>query len=617
MKKIIFLILFFFTASLLAKESSSASTFDVFIDQQIEVEAAFYDQNLSLDDKVDIKKKQENDYRNFFLQYATDKKKNLAQKHPYRDEISRIQIRMNNNKYQGNNNAVKRDEILLTNYSTRNGIRETLNDVIRQTGNNSIKFFKDKVNEIIEKSFSIYKPLDKSNYLTTDQNQTSPIVQSINLAFQKQTYLNNVANTFSSELVENAPIIYRTARISGSKFLCFVNNINSSSIGQKFNNYLSPLQLDSAKLILIISMIIFIIILQFIINFIVNRILHYHKLSDDDIEYIHKHIMNIFNLITSLVVINFTLVVLLGFDSQSISISKVFATLYVILIALLLYRITDTVAYLKIEQMKKSKVLRNEVINLTIKVIHGLIILVAVIAILKIAGINLTALLSGLGIAGAAVAFAAKDSIANIFGSLSILLGDVFEQGDWIETKDVNGTVVEIGLRATTIRTFDNALLSIPNSNLSDTAVTNWSRRTVGRRIKMSIGVTYESDFADIKKAVDDIRSMLKNNPDISQEATSGRYSAGRAAKLVSADDYKGIKNTQLVYMDAFTDSSVNILIYCFSSSVDWAEWLRVKEDVMYKIEDILMNNDLEFAYPTMMLHKAKYDQEDREIKKS
>ncbi len=615
MKKIILFLCLFFSISLLANDTNS--TFDVFIDQQIEVEAKFYDQNLSLDDKVDIKKKQENDYRNFFLQYATDKKKNLAQKHPYRDEISRIQIRMNNNKYQGNNNAVKRDEILLTNYSTRNGIRETLNDVIRQTGNNSIKFFKDKVNEIIEKSFSIYKPLDKSNYLTTDQNQTSPIVQSINLAFQKQTYLNNVANTFSSELVENAPIIYRTARISGSKFLCFVNNINSSSIGQKFNNYLSPLQLDSAKLILIISMIIFIIILQFIINFIVNRILHYHKLSDDDIEYIHKHIMNIFNLITSLVVINFTLVVLLGFDSQSISISKVFATLYVILIALLLYRITDTVAYLKIEQMKKSKVLRNEVINLTIKVIHGLIILVAVIAILKIAGINLTALLSGLGIAGAAVAFAAKDSIANIFGSLSILLGDVFEQGDWIETKDVNGTVVEIGLRATTIRTFDNALLSIPNSNLSDTAVTNWSRRTVGRRIKMSIGVTYESDFADIKKAVDDIRSMLKNNPDISQEATSGRYSAGRAAKLVSADDYKGIKNTQLVYMDAFTDSSVNILIYCFSSSVDWAEWLRVKEDVMYKIEDILMNNDLEFAYPTMMLHKAKYDQEDREIKKS
>ncbi len=615
MKKIILFLYLFFSISLLANDTNS--TFDVFIDQQIEVEAKFYDQNLSLDDKVDIKKKQENDYRNFFLLYATNKKKNLAQKHPYRDEISRIQIRMNNNKYQGNNNAVKRDEILLKNYSIRNGIRETLNNVIRQTGNNSVKYFKDKVNEIIEKSFSGYKPLDKSNYLTTDQNQTSPIVQSINLALQKNTYLNNVSNTFSSELVENTSVIYRTARISGSKFLCFVNRVNSSPAGQKLNTYLSPLHLDSAKVILILSMIIFIIVLQYIINFLVDAFMRHRKLSDEDIDYINTHIMKIFNLLTTLVIINFTLVVLLGFDSQSVNISKIFALLYVVLIALLLYRITDTVAYFKIEKMKDSKVLKNEVINLTIKVVHGLIIVVAVIAILEILGINLTALLSGLGIAGAAIAFAAKDTIANIFGSLSILLGDVFEQGDWIETKDVNGTVVEIGLRATTIRTFDNALLSIPNSNLSDTAVTNWSRRTVGRRIKMSIGVTYESDFADIRKAIDDIRSMLKNNPDISQETTSGRYRAGRAAKLVSTEDYKGIKNTQLVYMDAFTDSSIKILIYCFSSSVDWAEWLRVKEDVMYKIEDILVKNNLEFAYPTMMLHKAEYGQKDREVKKS
>ncbi len=613
MKKFVLLLLLLCATSLLADDNN---TFDTFIDKQIDVEAKFYDQNLSLDDKVDIKKKQGKNYQNFFLQYATDKKKNLAQKHPYRDEINRIQIRMNNNRYQGNTNAVKRDEILLKNYSTRNGIRETLNDVLRQTGSNSVKFFKDKVNEIIEKSFSVYKPLDKSKYLTADQNQTSPIVQSINAAFQKQTYLNNVANTFSAELVENAPIIYRTARISGSKFLCFVNNINSSPAGQKFNTYLSPLHLDSAKLILIVSMIVFIYIFQLIINFIVNRILHYHKLSDDDIEYIHKHIMNIVTMITSLAVINFTLIVLMNFDSQTINITKVFAVLYVLLIALLLYRITDTVAYLKIEQMKESKVLRNEVVNLTIKVVHGLIILVAVIIILKIFGVNLTTLLSGLGIAGAAVAFAAKDSIANIFGSLSILLGDVFEQGDWIETKDVNGTVVEIGLRATTIRTFDNALISTPNSTLSSTAVTNWSRRSIGRRIKMSVGVTYESNFEDIRKAIDDIREMLKNHPGIAQETTSG-YSAGRTARLVSTLDYKGIKNTQLVYMDEFKDSSISILVYCFSSTVNWDEWLRVKENVMYKIEDILQQNNLEFAYPTMMLHQTKSDQLDEEIKKS
>ncbi|MEA3418063.1 MAG: mechanosensitive ion channel family protein [Campylobacterota bacterium] len=614
MKKIILFLLLFSASFLLANDSGN--TFDDFIDKQIKVEAKFFDQNLSLDDKVKIKKKQGGDYQNFFLQYATDKKKNLKQNNPYRDEMNRLQIRMNSNKYEGNTNAAMRDDLLLKGYSMRNSIRNTLNDILLQTDSNSKTFFKDKVNEIIEEFFSTYNPLDKSKYLSADQNLSSPIVQSLHSAIQNLSYLENVASTFSSELVENSSLIYRTARISDSKFLFFVNQINSSPFGQKLNTYLSSLNLDSAKLILVLSMIVFTIVLQYIINFLINYYLHHHNLKDEDIKYIHTHIIKIFTIITSLIVIHFTLVVFLGFDSQSINISKLFAVLYVILISLLLYRITDTVAYLKIERMKKSKVLRNEVINLTIKVIHGAIIIVAIIAILKIAGVNLTALLSGLGIAGAAVAFAAKDSIANVFGSISILLGDVFEQGDWIETKDVNGTVVEIGLRATTIRTFDNALISIPNFNLSDTAVTNWSRRSIGRRIKMSVGVTYESDFGDIKKAIDDIREMLKNNPDIAQKTTSG-YSAGRRARLVSTEDYKGVKNTTLVYMDEFADSSINILIYCFSRTVDWAEWLRVKEDVMYKIEDILTRNNLEFAYPTMMLHQASQVEETGEIKKS
>ena len=610
MKKIIFLFLFFFTASLLAKESSSASTFDAFIDQQIKDEAAFFDQNLSLDDKVKLKRKQGNNYQVFFLQYATDKKKNLAETNPYRDEMNRIQIRMNNNQYLGNTNAVLRDEVLLKNYTTRKEMREALNDVMKQAGSNSVKFFSDKVNEIIEKFYSAYKPLDTSKYQTADQNQSSPIVESINAALQEQTYLDNVANTFSSELVENRSMIYRTVKIADSKYLHTLNVINTSSFGQALNAFIAPLGFDSAKLLLVLSMIVFIVLLKYIIDFLIDRFLHYRKINEDDIEYIHKHIMNIVTSITALAVIHFTLVVFLNFDSQTINITKLFSILYVLLITLLLYRITNTVAYLKIEQMKKSKVLRNEVINLSIKVIHSIIVVVALIAILKIFGVNLTTLLSGLGIAGAAVAFAAKDSIANIFGSISILLGDVFEQGDWIETKDVNGTVVEIGLRATTIRTFDNALISIPNFNLSDNAVTNWSRRSVGRRIKMSIGVTYESDFGDIKKAIDDIREMLSNNSDIAQKTTGG-YSVGRAARLVSTEDYKGVKNTTLVYMDEFADSSINILVYCFSRTVDWAEWLKVKEDVMYQIEDILQKNNLEFAYPTMMLHRAGQEQED------
>ena len=264
------------------------------------------------------------------------------------------------------------------------------------------------------------------------------------------------------------------------------------------------------------------------------------------------------------------------------------------------------------ESIRQSKILKNEVINLSIKVINSLIVLIAFIAILKIIGVDLTAVLSGLGIAGAAVAFAAKDSISNIFGSISILIGDVFEQGDWIETKDVSGTVVEIGLRASTIRTFDNALISIPNSNLANDGVKNWSRRSIGRRIKMNIGLTYQSDFDDIRQAIADIRAMLKEHSGIANENT-GYKNAYRQAKLVSSEDFKGVKRTTLVYMDEFSDSSINILVYCFSRTVDWAEWLEVKEDVMYKIAEILNKNNLEFAYPTLTVHQVEeiYTKED------
>jgi len=363
--------------------------------------------------------------------------------------------------------------------------------------------------------------------------------------------------------------------------------------------------LDAGKIILLLAVIILILIIQFIVRLIVNHFLKHYKLKEDDIEYIQSHITKIFNTITSLLIIHLILVVTLGIDSKSINISKVFSVLYVILSAVMLYRITNTIAYIKMEAIKQSKVLKNEVVNLTIKVINGLIILIAFILILKISGVDLTAVLSGLGIAGAAVAFAAKDSISNIFGSISILIGDVFEQGDWIEANNISGTVVEIGLRASTIRTFDNALISIPNSTLANDGVKNWSRRSIGRRIKMNIGLTYQSNFDDIRQAIDDIRAMLKEHAGIANERTSYQ-NAYRQAKLVSTEDFKGVKRTTLVYMDEFADSSINILVYCFTRSVVWSEWLEVKEDVMFKIAAILEKNNLEFAYPTLTVHQAE-----------
>jgi MscS family membrane protein len=226
--------------------------------------------------------------------------------------------------------------------------------------------------------------------------------------------------------------------------------------------------------------------------------------------------------------------------------------------------------------------------------------------ILYFAGVNLTAVLSGLGIGGLAVAFAAKDTISNFFGTLSILFSDVFSQGDWIEIDGREGTVVEIGLRVTTIRTFDNALIAIPNGTFASNDIKNWNKRKLGRRIKMKLGVKYDSKPEDIKNAIIQIRQMLQNHPEIATKDTVYEHilrRRGRVAKLVSKDDLEGVKRTLLVYLDEFSDSSINILVYCFSKSVMWEDWLRTKQDVMEKIMDILQENNLEFAFPSLSIY--------------
>ncbi|HID60244.1 MAG TPA: mechanosensitive ion channel, partial [Hadesarchaea archaeon] len=139
-------------------------------------------------------------------------------------------------------------------------------------------------------------------------------------------------------------------------------------------------------------------------------------------------------------------------------------------------------------------------------------------------------------------AFAAKDSLANFLGTISILMSDVYSQGDWIVADDKDGIVVEIGLRVTTIRTFDNALIAIPNATLANSDVQNWSKRILGRRIKMTLGVKYNSKAKHLRAAVEEIRQMLKEHKGIASESTSYEHRSRKSPKLVS----KNLKVAQL-----------------------------------------------------------------------
>jgi MscS family membrane protein len=285
------------------------------------------------------------------------------------------------------------------------------------------------------------------------------------------------------------------------------------------------------------------------------------------------------------------------------AVSKTFDVAYALILTFIAYKVVNSVARIKVAEISNGDKVKNEIINVGIKIINFVIVTIGFLIVLYFGGVDLTAVLSGLGIGGLAVAFAAKDTISNFFGTLSVLFSDVFSQGDWIIVGEKEGVVVEIGLRVTTLRTFDNALISIPNGTFATVDVKNWSRRTLGRRIKMNIGVKYDSKPQDIKNAVEQIRAMIDGHPEIATARTAHEHKIWRAPKLLSKDDYEGVKKTLLVYLDEFGPSSVNIMVYCFSKTVEWQRWLEVKEDLMYRIMEILENNSLEFAFPSLSIY--------------
>jgi len=288
-----------------------------------------------------------------------------------------------------------------------------------------------------------------------------------------------------------------------------------------------------------------------------------------------------------------------------------FSLFFIVILAYISMQIIENLFFIYFEHSNKQNLkLRTELINLILSVSKVIILLIALLLILLKMDINVSGVIASLGIGGLAVALAAKDTLSNFFGLLKIIFDESFSQGDWIATKDVEGTVVEIGFISTKIRTFDNAMITVPNEKLANTSIKNWSRRKVGRRIKMYVGVTYSSNIQNIQKAIDEIHKMLIEHEGIS---TPGRINTRelkrhyrRKNRLVSLDNKIGIKSTLLVYLDNFSDSSIDILIYTFSKTTNWEEWLKVKQDILYKIWEILEENNLEFAFPSQSIYLEK-----------
>jgi MscS family membrane protein len=230
---------------------------------------------------------------------------------------------------------------------------------------------------------------------------------------------------------------------------------------------------------------------------------------------------------------------------------------------------------------KFGKELYREIGNFFIKTLKIFIFSVGLVSILQVWDINVSAFIASLGLGGLAFALAAKDTAANLFGGLSILVDRSLKIDDWIKVGNVEGVVEDIGLRTTKVRTFEKSLITVPNQYIANNPIENFSRRDI-RRIKMRIGLVYSTSKEQVRAIVEDIKNMLKSHKGIAQHAT------------------------MLVNFDEFGSSELSIFIYCFTNTANWAKYLEIKEDINLKIMDIVKAHGSDFAFPSESIYIEK-----------
>lgn len=235
----------------------------------------------------------------------------------------------------------------------------------------------------------------------------------------------------------------------------------------------------------------------------------------------------------------------------------------------------------KIDQIARHKDGFKNIFPIFNACIRWVIVIAAFLMILQRLGFDVKAFMVSLGIGGAALAFASKDTIANFFGSISLIMDAPFKVGDRIQvSQKLDGIVESIGIRSTRIRNLDQSLSILPNSYLANEYIVNVARWRK-RKASLTVGLTYDASVEQIKKIRDDIRQLL-------------------------AQDSGVVPNSALVNFTTFADSSLNIDVIYFIVYIETPKYLEVVERINFEIMKIVENNGASFAFPSQSLYIEK-----------
>ena len=256
----------------------------------------------------------------------------------------------------------------------------------------------------------------------------------------------------------------------------------------------------------------------------------------------------------------------------------------------LLYNLADVLSkYLATFTSKTENKLDDQLVPLIRKTLRFFIVAMGVIVVLQNNGYNVASLIAGLGIGGLAFALAARDTLANFFGSITILLDKPFRIGDWVKIGGEEGTVEEVGFRSTRIRTFYNSLISVPNSKVADTSVDNLGLRKY-RRLKTVLNLTYSTTPEQMEAFVEGVKAIVKAN------------------KHMRQDFYE-------VHFNSFGAHSLDVLVYVFFDVPDWSIEMQQRHNFLLEVLRLSKEVGVEFAFPTQTLQvDSFYQNEPRKI---
>lgn len=243
-----------------------------------------------------------------------------------------------------------------------------------------------------------------------------------------------------------------------------------------------------------------------------------------------------------------------------------------------LYRVTDPVGHLL---LRAQSFVTEAMVAWAVKAARVLFVVLGAATVLELWGIAVGPIIAGLGLFGVAVALGAQDLFKNLIAGLFVIGERRFNVGDWILVDGVvEGTVEVIGFRTTTVRRFDRAPVFVPNARLADSAMTNFSRMT-HRRIRWIVGLEYRTTHAQLREIREQIEQYLLANDAFARPTEVSTF----------------------VRIDAFSESSIDLLVYCFTHTTVWGEWLEIKEQLAYEIKRVVEAAGAGFAFPSRSLY--------------